>query len=287
MVLSGGSLDSTVVNVTENTAETILAFEMQSKEFQNIQTNFEDYMERLKEDIELKAEKFGHIEYYDAKLRDGHSNEIAVAASEVRDLDERRKPLASVNPLFAKVSDLPPTPNVENITFEHISLNLPIIAKNALAELDSEENLENGMEEDDSKQNSINIDEYDDNEFDLSDDDQVEKETAQNLDGSDKESMDFDDILDDSETEQSERKDNINQEENITSENEKDLEIQFDEDEEEIEVYIYNEEELNEMTDEELKEVCNEFGIDYDEENLDRAIVISEIIDIQNNSDNE
>ena len=94
------------------------------------------YMERLKEDIDHKAEKFGHIEYYDAKLRDGHSNEVAIAASEVRDLDDRRKPLASVNPLFAKVSELPPTPNVEDITFEHISLNLPNIAKHALQELE-------------------------------------------------------------------------------------------------------------------------------------------------------
>ncbi len=138
MVLSGGSLDSTVVNVIDNSAETLLAFEMQSKEFQNIQANFEEYMERLKEDIDVKAGRFGHIEYYDAKLRDGHSNEIAVAASEVGDLDERRKPLASINALFAKVSDLPPVPNVENIIFEHISLNLPIIAKNALRDLEPE-----------------------------------------------------------------------------------------------------------------------------------------------------
>lgn len=141
MVISGGSLDSAVVNVTDNSAETLLAFEMQSKEFQNIQTSFEEYMERLKEDIDLKAEKFGHIEYFDAKLRDGHSNQIAVATSEVRDLDERRKPLALVNPLFAKESELPPVPHIENITFEHISLNLPIIAKNALQNLESDSTL--------------------------------------------------------------------------------------------------------------------------------------------------
>ena len=48
---------------------------------------------------------------------------------------ERRKPLALVNPLFAKTSELPPAPNVEEITFEHISLNLPVIAKNALEDL--------------------------------------------------------------------------------------------------------------------------------------------------------
>jgi hypothetical protein len=135
MVLSKGSLDSAVVDVVDNSAETLAAFEFQTKEFQNVQNNFMEYIERLKEDIDFKAERFGHIEYYDAKLRDGYSNEVAVATKEIHELDNRRKPLATVNPLFAKVSELPPTPSVEEITFERISLNLPAIAKNALEEL--------------------------------------------------------------------------------------------------------------------------------------------------------
>jgi hypothetical protein len=143
MVQSKGNLDSTVVDVVDNAAETLAAFELQSSEFKSTQANFEEYIERLKEDIDQKAEKFGHIEYYDAKLRDGHSNEVAVAASEIHDLDERRKPLAIVNPLFAKTSELPPSPNVENITFEHISLNLPTIAKNALKNLEDNPEQEN------------------------------------------------------------------------------------------------------------------------------------------------
>lgn len=135
MVKTSGNLDSAVVDVVDNAAETLAAFELQSEEFRNTQTNFEDYMERLKDDINQKAERFGHIEYYDAKLRDGHSNQIAVATDEVRSLDERRKPLALVNPLFAKTSDLPPEPKIEEITYEHINLNLPALAKNALAQL--------------------------------------------------------------------------------------------------------------------------------------------------------
>ena len=135
MVKTSGNLDSAVVDVVDNAAETLAAFELQSEEFRNTQTNFEDYMERLKDDINQKAERFGHIEYYDAKLRDGHSNQIAVATDEVRSLDERRKPLALVNPLFAKTSELPPEPKIEEITYEHINLNLPALAKNALAQL--------------------------------------------------------------------------------------------------------------------------------------------------------
>ena len=158
MVQSSGRLDSAVVNVIDNAAETAAAFEMQSQAFQKTQSDFEDYIERLKEDIEMKAERFGYIEYYDAKLRDGYSNEVAVAASEVHDLDERRKSLASVNPLFAKSSELPPKPNVENITFEHISLNLPLIAKNALAELKDKEGEAAGLKGEENVHQTVETD---------------------------------------------------------------------------------------------------------------------------------
>jgi len=138
MAQSGGSLDSTVVTATENSAEVFAAFELQSKEFQNVQLDFENYMERLKEDIDMKAQKFEHIDYYDALLRDGTPKEIAVATDEMHGFDVRRKPLITVNPLFAKTSDLPPVPSVEDITFEHIALNLPSIAKEALKELEDD-----------------------------------------------------------------------------------------------------------------------------------------------------
>jgi hypothetical protein len=137
---SGGSLDSTVVTVEDNSAEVLAAFELQSKEFQNVQLEFESYMERLKEDIDYRAGKFEHIDYYDALLRDQNSRDTAVAASELHGLDERRKPLISVNPLFAKTSELPPAPSIEELTYEHVSLNLPAIAKNALRELSEDLN---------------------------------------------------------------------------------------------------------------------------------------------------
>ena len=129
------SLEAGVVSNEGNTEETLLAFETQAKQFEQVQNDFEEYMDRLKEDIDARAEEFGHIEYYDARLQDGHSNELAVASSEVRDMDERRKALTVVNPLLAKKSALPPKPQVEELVYEHLSLNLPIIAKNALEEL--------------------------------------------------------------------------------------------------------------------------------------------------------
>ena len=148
----GASLDSTVVEKQDNSAEALAAFEIQAKEFKQVQEDFADYMDRLQEDIALKAERFGHVEFYDARLQDGYSNSMAVAAGEVQSLDERRKPLALTNPLLAKESVLLPEPNVESVTYEHLSLNLPSIAVNALDAVSritvEEENTPNIPEED-------------------------------------------------------------------------------------------------------------------------------------------
>ena len=132
-----GQLDCTLVESNDNVAETATAFAAQSQQFKQAQTQFEEYMDRLQDDIHEKGEKFGHVEYYDAKLRDGHSNEEAIAASEVNQLDSRRKPLAAANPLLAKKADIPPAPNVDDITFEYLQLDLPAIAENALNDLNT------------------------------------------------------------------------------------------------------------------------------------------------------
>ena len=128
----GATLDSTIVEKQDSSAEALAAFEVQAQEYKKVQEEFSDYMDRLQDDIALKAEKFGHVEFYDARLQDGYSNSVAVAASEVNEMDERRKPLAVTNPLLAKESVLLPQPNVEDVTYEHLSLNLPSLAVNAL-----------------------------------------------------------------------------------------------------------------------------------------------------------
>lgn len=126
------SLDKAVVQQGANTEETLAAFEAQGQEFRRVQEEFSEYMDRLQEDVALKAEKFGYIELYDARLRDGYSNAAAVAASEVSQMDERRKPLASANPLLGKEAQLLPEPSVEDVAFEQLSMNIPALAVNAL-----------------------------------------------------------------------------------------------------------------------------------------------------------
>ena len=235
MAQSGGSLDSTVVTATENSAEVFAAFELQSKEFQNVQLDFENYMERLKEDIDMKAQKFEHIDYYDALLRDGTSKEIAVATDEVHDFDARRKPLITVNPLFAKTSDLPPTPSVEDITFEHISLNLPNIAENTLRELEDDLVVEQPISEENNEIESTNIESDIENNVE-SDDNILENQDAE-IDDSDLELEENQDADDNSESKEKEENNDAfdEDEEDFSDEDENDDSESDNEDSEEEE----------------------------------------------------
>lgn len=235
MAQSGGSLDSTVVTATENSAEVFAAFELQSKEFQNVQLDFENYMERLKEDIDMKAQKFEHIDYYDALLRDGTPKEIAVAADEVHDFDARRKPLITVNPLFAKTSDLPPSPSVEDITFEHISLNLPNIAKNTLKELEDDLVIEQPISEENDEIESTNIES--DIENNVESDDNITENQDAEIDDSDVELEENQDADDNSESNDEEESIDVSDEnegdEDESDDSESDNEDSEDEEDEE------------------------------------------------------
>lgn len=259
MAQSGGSLDSTVVTASENSAEVFAAFELQSKEFQNVQMDFENYMERLKEDIDVKAGKFEHIDYYDALLRDGNSKEIAVASSEVHELDERRKPLITVNPLFAKTSEMPPKPNVEDIIYDHISLNLPSIAKNTLRELDEDLVSEptksaEVIASNDIVDTSSNIEEVvGDNISNMSSEEEVV-------------------IPNDEES--------LSDEENLESDEEESDEEQESEEE------IYTEEKLEEFSDSELADIMNKLDIEPMED-FDRDEAISAILESQENANED
>lgn len=259
MEKSGGSLDSAVVDVIDNSKETLAAFKIQSEGFEKVQKEFGDYMERLKDDIDIKAKRFGHIEYYDAKLRDGHSSEIAVAANEVRDLDDRRKPLASVNPLFAKTSELPPVPQVEDITFEHISLNLPNIAKNALQEL-------GGVPIKEEPQNKENKDH-------ASEDNHYTSEAKSNTGCYEEvvtKKLEIEEVID--------NQHHMNTEHSVGEKDNSEIEL------EDRALHIYSEEELTALPDERLKEICKKMGIEYNHTDFDKDYFISEILYVQGNN---
>lgn len=134
------SLDAAVTEAVDNSAEVLAGYQAQSQQVMQTQKEFSDYMDRLHEDIDARAEKFGYVEYFDASLRDRTSRDVAVAASNVNALDERRKPLAEVSPLLAQNSELPPVPNVDEVAYEYAGMNLGSIARGAVEELENAAN---------------------------------------------------------------------------------------------------------------------------------------------------
>ena len=133
----GGRLSDTSVKVVENGVEVVSAYEMQRRQYQAVQDEFSNYMDRLKEDIERRAEKFRFIEYYDASLRDEAARAMSAAASRTQTIEERRKPLLAVNPLYAESAELMPQPTLENLAQEHFTLDLNAIVASAMREIDA------------------------------------------------------------------------------------------------------------------------------------------------------
>lgn len=136
------TLESAVTETTDNSAEVLAGYQAQAQQIAQTQQEFSDYMDRLHEDIDARAEKFGYVEYYDASLRDKKARDTAVAAHNVNTLDDRRKPLAEVSPLLAQTSDLPPEPSIDQTAYEYAGINLNAAAKDALDELKEVENMQ-------------------------------------------------------------------------------------------------------------------------------------------------
>ena len=110
-------------------------FAEQSDDFKQIQEEFKEYMKFLQGDINKKAKEYGYIEYFDASLRDGMAKKIVDANDNVALLDDRRRPLASINPFYAFASNMPPTPAVEECVEEYMSLDIARVATDSLQEI--------------------------------------------------------------------------------------------------------------------------------------------------------
>ena len=142
--MEGGETVEQIENKKEDAdANTLAAFEVQSQQFRKAQDDFDEYMDRLKGDIDERARNFEFIEYYDASLRDSMAKNLVSASDNQDQLDARRRPLASINPLYAQVSVLPPSPSVDDSVAEQLSLNVARYAATTLQELNEKQTEEN------------------------------------------------------------------------------------------------------------------------------------------------
>jgi hypothetical protein len=132
-----GDESSGVIRAKDTGAESMASYEMQRHQFQGVQDDFLAYMERLKDEINHRADKFRFIEYYDASLRDEQARAMSRAGQNMQAVDARRKPLLAVNALYAECSDLAPAPFMEDLAETHYSLDLNSIASDAIHKLES------------------------------------------------------------------------------------------------------------------------------------------------------
>lgn len=138
-MIAGKKSDAPVELNKDDDMNTLAAFEAQSQQFRKAQDDFDNYMDRLKDDIDERARNFEFIEYYDASLRDGMAKDLISASDHQAELDERRRPLASINPLYARVSALPPVVSVDDNVGEQLSLNVARYAATTLKEINGEQ----------------------------------------------------------------------------------------------------------------------------------------------------
>ena len=141
MRASGGDdLDATEVKASvTGTAFSISLCEQQTAQINQQQDEFNNYIERLNEDIDLRATKFGYTKFYDASLRDGHAKEVAMSLLKVGELDERRKMLLDANAYIAYNAQLPPEPVVDPSVYGTLGTNLNEVVAATLAGLASAE----------------------------------------------------------------------------------------------------------------------------------------------------
>ena len=134
-MLAGKKSEELENNSDKQDENNLAAFEVQSQQFRKAQEDFDEYMDRLKDDIDERARNFEYIEYYDASLRDRLAKDLVSAGDNQDQLDERRRPLASINPLYAQASVLPPSPSVDDSVSEQLSLNVAQYAANTLSDI--------------------------------------------------------------------------------------------------------------------------------------------------------
>lgn len=126
--------DSEVVAI-DSEAEMLAGFEEQTRQVNQQQEQFSDFMDRIQDDINDITKDFAHIDYYEGLLRDEVSHQTAVAMSDVHNLDPRRKQLVSISPFIAANADLQPAPNTSEQLMAAIDIDLEEQAQNKIDQI--------------------------------------------------------------------------------------------------------------------------------------------------------
>ncbi len=119
-----GSANDSEVQETKAQAEMLAGFEAQASQCNQQQEAFAEFMDRINDSIDESTKQFEYIEYYEGSLRDTMAHETAVAFSDLRDLDNRRRSLVGVSPYVADNAVLLPEPMINQEVFDSLQTDL-------------------------------------------------------------------------------------------------------------------------------------------------------------------
>ncbi len=130
-LIQSNSIDTAAVTMKEAKGAMVFSIaycEEQAKQIRKEQDEFNDYIERLKEDIDRRAAEFSYTRYYDASLQDGHSRDFVTSLASISSMDDRRKRLLAANPYIANKAEIPPEPVINSEVYDILSTNLSELA---------------------------------------------------------------------------------------------------------------------------------------------------------------
>ena len=215
--------------------EMIAGFELQASQCNKQQEEFADFMDRIQEDINESKDRFGHVEYFEASLRDAESHNMAVSMTNIQNLDPRKRQLVGVSPYFAQNAEIPPLPNTQPEMMADIDIDLINQVRQSLETLEAAKNAtEEAMQESEETDENLINEELDDDdvvETDEEDDEEYDgDEDSEDDDSEDDEEYDGDEDSEDDDSEDDEEYDGDEDSEDDDSED--DEEYDGDEDSE-------------------------------------------------------
>ena len=215
--------------------EMIAGFELQASQCNKQQEEFADFMDRIQEDINESKDRFGHVEYFEASLRDAESHNMAVSMTNIQNLDPRKRQLVGVSPYFAQNAEIPPLPNTQPEMMADIDIDLINQVRQSLETLEAAKNAtEEAMQESEETDENLINEELDDNDVVETDEEYDEEydgdEDSEDDDSEDDEEYDGDEDSEDDDSEDDEEYDGDEDSEDDDSED--DEEYDGDEDSE-------------------------------------------------------
>ena len=211
--------------------EMIAGFELQASQCNKQQEEFADFMDRIQEDINESKDRFGHVEYFEASLRDAESHNMAVSMTNIQNLDPRKRQLVGVSPYFAQNAEIPPLPNTQPEMMADIDIDLINQVRQSLETLEAAKNAtEEAMQESEETDENLINEELDDDDVVETDEEYDGDEDSEDDNSEDDEEYDGDEDSEDDDSEDDEEYDGDEDSEDDDSED--DEEYDGDEDSE-------------------------------------------------------